>query len=95
VYNVLPVNCNRILAGTPVRRRIAVGIVTGYGLHDLVGRSSSPGSQEFSFHVFQTSSGAHPVSYPMGTGDSFSWGVKRQGRETDHSPPSSVEVKKM
>jgi hypothetical protein len=28
----------------------------------------------------------------MGTGDSFR-GVKRQGREADHSPPSSAEVK--
>jgi hypothetical protein len=31
-------------------------------------------------------------SYPMGTGGSF-LGVKRPGREADHSPPSSVEVK--
>jgi hypothetical protein len=30
----------------------------------------------------------------MGTGDSFS-GVKRQGREADHSPPTNAEVKKM
>jgi hypothetical protein len=32
------------------------------------------------------------VSYSMGTGGSFS-GVKRPGRETDCSPPSSAEVK--
>jgi hypothetical protein len=30
----------------------------------------------------------------MGTGGSFS-GVKRPGREADHSPPTSVEVKKI
>jgi hypothetical protein len=30
----------------------------------------------------------------MGTGSSFP-GVKRPGREADHSPPSSAEVKKM
>jgi hypothetical protein len=30
----------------------------------------------------------------MGTGSSFP-GVKRQGREDDHSPPTSAEVKKM
>jgi hypothetical protein len=30
----------------------------------------------------------------MGTGGSFP-GVKRQGREADHSPPTSAEVKKM
>jgi hypothetical protein len=33
---------------------------------------------------------AHP--YPMGTRD-FSLGVKRPGREADHSPPSSAKVK--
>jgi hypothetical protein len=31
-------------------------------------------------------------SYPMGTKDSF-LGVKRPGREADHSPQSSAEVK--
>jgi hypothetical protein len=45
-------------------------------------------------HVVQTSSGVHPTSYPMGTGDYFP-GVERQGREADHSPPTSAEVKKM
>jgi hypothetical protein len=30
----------------------------------------------------------------LGTVDSFP-GVKRQGREADHSPPSSAKVKKM
>jgi hypothetical protein len=34
------------------------------------------------------------VSYPMGTGG-FSPGVKQLGREADHSPPTSAEVKKM
>jgi hypothetical protein len=36
---------------------------------------------------------AHPASYPVGTGRSLS-GVKRLGREADHSPPTSAEVKK-
>jgi hypothetical protein len=50
---------------------------------------------EFSLlQVVQTGSGVHPTSYPMGTGGSFP-GVKRPGREADHSPPSSAEVKKM
>jgi hypothetical protein len=44
------------------------------------------------FHGIQTSSGAHPASYPMGTGGSFP-GVKWQGHEADHSLPSSAEVK--
>jgi hypothetical protein len=45
-------------------------------------------------HIIQTGSGVHPTSYKMGTGGSF-LGVKRQGREADHSPPISAEVKKM
>jgi hypothetical protein len=45
-------------------------------------------------HIVQTGSGVHPTSYKMGTGGSFP-GVKRQGREADHSPPTSAEVKKM
>jgi hypothetical protein len=40
----------------------------------------------------QTESGAHPA-YPMGAG-ALSPGVKRPGRETDHSPPSNAEVKR-
>jgi hypothetical protein len=38
--------------------------------------------------------GLYPTSYKMGTWGSFP-GVKRQGREADHSPPTSAEVKKM
>jgi hypothetical protein len=41
-----------------------------------------------------TGSGVHPTSYTMGTGGSF-LGVKRPGREAEHSPPTSAEVKKM
>jgi hypothetical protein len=40
----------------------------------------------------QTGSGAHPASYPVGTRGSFH-GVKRLGRESNHLPPSSAEVK--
>jgi hypothetical protein len=36
-------------------------------------------------HRVQNGSGAHPASYPLG--------VKRPGRQADHSPPSSAEVK--
>jgi len=38
-------------------------------------------------HRFQTSSGAHPASYTMDTGDSY-LAVKRSDNEADHSPPS-------
>jgi hypothetical protein len=44
--------------------------------------------------MVETGSGVHPTSYKMGTVGSFP-GVKRQGREADHSPPTNAEVKKM
>jgi hypothetical protein len=37
----------------------------------------------------QTGSGAHPASYPMGTGKCYCGG----GHEADHSPQSGAEVK--
>jgi hypothetical protein len=56
-------------------------------------RVQFPAVQYFSFHrSVQTGSGADPASCPMGTVGSFP-GVKRQGREAVHSPPSSAEVK--
>jgi hypothetical protein len=45
------------------------------------------------FHRYvQTGSGAHQVSYPIGIG-TLTPGVKREGREADHLPPSSATVK--
>jgi hypothetical protein len=43
------------------------------------------------YHV-QTGSGADPSSYPLGSG-ACSLGIKRQGLEADHPPPSGLEVK--
>jgi hypothetical protein len=40
----------------------------------------------------QTSSEAHPASYTTDTGV-LSWGKARPGRNADHSPSSSAEVK--
>jgi hypothetical protein len=54
----------------------------------------SEGTKCLLLHIVQTGSGVHPISYKMGTGGSFP-GVKRQGREADHSPPTNVEVNKM
>jgi hypothetical protein len=49
----------------------------------------SPTGADFSSSpCVQTGSGAHPASYAMGTG-----GKARPGRDADHSPPSSAEVK--
>jgi len=51
------------------------------------------GAGNFSLrHSVQNGSGAHPASYPMGA-RALSLGVKRPGREADHSPPSSAENK--
>jgi hypothetical protein len=50
------------------------------------------GARDFSLlRNVHTGSGAHPASYPMGSVGCFP-GVKRQGREADFSPPSTVEV---
>jgi hypothetical protein len=75
-------------------RDSSVGIALGYGLDDQSSRVRFlAGAGNFSLHHrLQNSSGAHPASYPMGTRNSFP-GVKRPGRESDHSPPSSAEVK--
>jgi hypothetical protein len=51
------------------------------------------GAGNFSLrHDIQTGSGAYPASYLMDTRSSF-LGIKRPGREADHSLPSSAEVK--
>jgi hypothetical protein len=72
----------------------SVGIVLGYELDNRGFRVRFPaGAVNFSLHpCIQNGSGTHPASYPMGTRGSFP-GVKRPGREADHPPPSSAEVK--
>jgi hypothetical protein len=63
--------------------------VSDYGLDDRAIEVRSPtGADFFSSPCVQISSGAHPASYPMGTG-----GKAWLGRDTDHSPPSIAEVK--
>jgi hypothetical protein len=52
-------------------------------------------AEDFSSNLcVQISSGAYPASYKMGTRGSFPGGKARPGRDADHSPPSSAEVKK-
>jgi hypothetical protein len=69
-------------------------ISLGYGLDDWGSKVRFPaGAGKFSLHHHvPNGSGAQLAFYPMGTGGSFP-GVKRPGREVDHSPPSSAEVK--
>jgi hypothetical protein len=75
-------------------RDSSVGIALGYGLDDRGSRVRFPaGAGNFSLHYrVQNSSGAHPASYPIGTKGSFPAG-EAAGREADHSPPPSTEVK--
>jgi len=47
----------------------------------------------FLHHRVQNGFVAHPVSYPMGIIRGSFHGVKRPGREAEHLPPSSDEVK--
>jgi hypothetical protein len=75
-------------------RDSVVGIATGYGLDEGgVGVRVPVGSR-----IFSTSS--RPVPGP--TQPPIQWvpgalspGVKRPGREADHSPPTTVEIKKI
>jgi hypothetical protein len=65
-------------------RDSSVGRVTGW----TVGMRFPAGARNCSLlHSVETDSGAHPAAYPMGTRVSF------PGREADHSPPFSAEVK--
>jgi hypothetical protein len=70
-------------------------LMSDYGLDDWAIEVRSPTEAEnfSSSPCVQTSSGAHPASYPMGTGGSFPGGKARPGRDADPSPPSSAEVK--
>jgi hypothetical protein len=71
----------------------SVSIVTGYRLGDRV--QSLTQADDFSSNLcVQTGSGAHPASYTMTTGGSFPGGKARPGRDADHSPTSSAELKK-
>jgi hypothetical protein len=69
--------------------------VSDYGLDDRAIKVRSPTeAEDFSSSPFvHTDSGVHPASYPMGTGGPFPGGKARPGRDADHSPPSSAEVK--
>jgi hypothetical protein len=75
-------------------RDSSVGIVLGYGMDDRGSRVRFPTEAgNFSLHHrLQNVSGVHPASYPIDTAGSFPGG-KAVGREADHSPLSSAEVK--
>jgi hypothetical protein len=70
-------------------------IVSDYGLdHRVIEVRPPTGSEDFSSSLcVQTCSGPHPASYPMGTGGPFPGGKARPGRDAEHSPPPSAEIK--
>jgi hypothetical protein len=67
-------------------------IVSDYGLDD---RGSIPDGQRIFLlaPASRPALGPHPASCPMGTGGPFPGGKARPGRDADHSPSSSAEVK--
>jgi hypothetical protein len=66
-----------------------------YNVEDrMIGVQFPAGAVNFSLrHRVKTGSGTHPASCPVCVPGALSLGVKRPGREADHSPPSSAEVK--
>jgi hypothetical protein len=74
-----------------VSRYTGVGELSRYGDELRDGRPGFDSRQNTDFSLLQICPEAHAVSYPMGTGSDFS-GVKRSGREDDHSS-STAEVK--
>jgi hypothetical protein len=73
----------------------SVSIVSDYRLGRPGDRNSIPGREKGFFYnlCVQTGSEAHPASCTMGTAGLFPRGKVRPGRDADHSPPSSTEVK--
>jgi hypothetical protein len=67
-------------------------MATSYGMD---GRGSIPdkGKKFYVLHSVQSGSGAHPFSIEMCTRGALSPGIKRTGRDADHSPPSGAELK--
>jgi hypothetical protein len=70
-----------------------VGIVTGYGLDGGgVGVRVPVGSRIFAVSIQALGPTQPSIEWVPGA---LSPGVKRRGREADHSPPTSAEVKKI
>jgi hypothetical protein len=67
-------------------------IALGYRLYDRGVRVPVEARNFSLHHRLQNGSGAHPASIQWVPG-ALSLGVKPPGREADHSPPSSAEVK--
>jgi hypothetical protein len=95
VNNYLPNAENMIIHSVSDREpSSSVSIVSDYGLDDwAIDVWSSAEAVDFSSGLCaQTSSGAHPASYPTGTIGPFPEGKVQLGCDTDHSPPYGAEV---
>jgi hypothetical protein len=78
-----------------ISRKNKVGIATGYGLGDRgVGVRVPVGSRIFSSPRLPDRLWG-PPNLLSNEYQGLSLGVKRPGREADHSPPASAEVNKM
>jgi hypothetical protein len=73
--------------------KVEIGAYMRYYLQNIIISDIFPTPRLFFFYSSYGVRQVHPTSYKMGTGGYFP-GVKRQGREADHSPPASSEVKK-
>jgi hypothetical protein len=91
IYSV-NVRFNTIIPSTPRKSRIAQWYSAGLRSGRSEVRVLAVAGNIFLQHRVQAGSVANPASYPMGTRALF-LGVKRPGREADHSPPSSAEIK--
>jgi hypothetical protein len=76
-------------------RGSSVTVVSDYRLDDLAIRVRSlvEAKDFFSSLCVQTSSGAHPASFLIGTGNPFPKGKAQLGCDSDHSPTSSAKVR--
>jgi hypothetical protein len=85
-----------IVQFSDVSRDSAVGIATAYGLDDLGDGVRVPVGSRISSSLRRPDRFLGPTQPPIQwVRGALSPGVKRQGREADHSPPVSAEVKKM
>jgi hypothetical protein len=77
--------------------RKQLGYLSQYSVWQQTGRpgvrSPEEAKDSSSSLCVQTGSEAHSASYPVGTGGPFPGGKERSGRDADHSPPCSAEVK--
>jgi hypothetical protein len=76
-------------------RDSAVGIATGYGLEDRGSEFETRWGKNFHFST-SSRPALGPTQPPIQwISEALSPGIKRPGREDDHSPPTSAEVKKV